>query len=62
MDYKTRVSKLKKEYKEERGSHHPIPTYWAINFFAEWEKSIAMVKEVASKRGIDLNFIEIVSR
>ena len=62
MDYKTRVSNLQKEYKEETGYHNPIPIAWSINFFIEWEKTVTAVKEGARKRGIDLNFIEIVSR
>lgn len=62
MDYKTRVSNLRKDYKENMGYHNPIPLAWSINFFVEWEKVTALVKKGAEKRGIDLNFIELTSR
>ena len=62
MDYLTRVKKSKEEHKKVYGYPSELPDAWLINFFVEWEKIVAMVKEGARKRGIDLNLIEIVSR
>ncbi len=62
MDYKARVSKLQKEYKEDTVRYQPIPIAWSLNFFAEWEKAVDLVKKGAEKRGIDLSQIIIVKR
>lgn len=62
MDYLTRVKKSKEEYKSDNTYPNVLPDAWMINFFIEWEKAVAMVKKGAEKRGLDLNFIEIVSR
>lgn len=62
MDYLTRVKKSKEEYKAVNSYPSVLPDAWMINFFIEWEKVTALVKRGAAKRGVDLNFIEIVSR
>ena len=62
MDYMTRVSNFKEDYKAENGHYDAIPLPWMINFFVEWEKVTTAVKEGARKKGIDLNFIYLTSR
>ena len=62
MDYLTRVNKSKEECRSANSFTRVLPDVWMINFFIEWEKAVDMVKKGAEKRGIDLNFIEIVSR
>lgn len=62
MDNMTRVKKLRHECKEKTGYDNPFPVAWSVNFFSEWEKVTAMVKQEAEKRGVDLNNIWIVRR
>ena len=62
MDYLTRVKQSKEEYKTDIGYPSVLPDAWMINFFIEWEKVTDLVKRGAAKKGVDLNFIEIVSR
>jgi len=62
MDYMTRIKKSKKEHRAKVGHYDVLPDAWMINFFIEWEKTVAMVKEGARKRGIDLNFTYLTSR
>lgn len=62
MDYLTRVNKSKEACKSSNDFSRFLPDVWMINFFIEWEKAVALVIKGAEKRGVDLNFIEIVSR